>query len=176
MGWFDEQIKQRKLKDEEVFEEAFIEIADAVLGEGLAASLKSDSQIAKDAIDEIVKYYNLKTVDVPAELTGVDDQLEYIFRPHGIMRRNVKLPEGWYKDAIGPMLAISTENGNLLATRPTFGGKLIADILCWKFPYMATVKQNTFKESCRTFLKTHRLVIIKQNHPTTPLFKPTSAT
>ena len=115
MGWFDEQIKLRKLKDEEIFEETFIEIADAVLGEGLAATLKSDSQIAKDAIDEVVKYYHLKTVDVPAEITDVDGQLEYIFRPHGIMRRNVKLSKGWYKDAIGPMLATSTEDGNLLA-------------------------------------------------------------
>ena len=118
MGWFDEQIKQRKLKDEEVFEETFIEIADAVLGEGLAATLKSDSQIAKDAIDEVVKYYHLKTVDVPAEITDVDGQLEYIFRPHGIMRINVKLSKGWYKDAIGPMLATSTEDGSLLALIP----------------------------------------------------------
>ena len=119
MSWFHEQIKLRKLKDEEVFEEAFIEIADAVLGEGLAATLKSDSQIAKDAIDEVVKHFHLKIVDVPAEIKGVDNQLEYIFRPHGIMRRNVKLTKGWYKDAIGPMLATSTEDGNLLALIPS---------------------------------------------------------
>lgn len=119
MGWFDEQIKQRKIKDEEVFEEAFIEIADSVLGEGLAASLKNESQIARDAIEDIVKYYHLKPVDVPTEVTRVDDQLEYIFRPHGIMRRNVKLPKGWYRDAIGPMLATSTEDGSLLALTPS---------------------------------------------------------
>lgn len=119
MGWFDEQIKQRKLKDEESFEETFIKIADAVLGEGLVASLKSDGQIAKDAIDEIVKYYHLKTGDVPLEITSVEEQLEYIFRPYGIMRRNVKLTKGWYKDAIGPMLATSTEDGSLLALIPS---------------------------------------------------------
>ena len=119
MGWFDEQIKQRKLKDEEVFEEAFIEIADAVLGEGLTASLKSDSRIAKDAIDEIAKYYRVKTTDVPSEVTNVDEQLEYLFRPYGIMRRNVKLTEGWYRDAIGPMLATSSEDANLLALTPS---------------------------------------------------------
>ena len=119
MGWFDEQIKQRKIKDEEAFEEAFLEIADAVLGVGISEYLKSDSQIAKDAIDEIVKYYHLKTKEVPADITSVDGQLEYIFRPYGIMRRNVKLTKGWYKDAIGAMLATSTEDGNLLALIPT---------------------------------------------------------
>ena len=119
MGWFDEQIKQRKIKDEEVFEEAFLEIADAVLGTGVSASLKSDSQMARDAIDEIVKYYHLKTRDIPEEITDTDEQLEYVFRPYGIMRRNVKLAHGWYKDAIGPMLAVSKENGKLVALIPT---------------------------------------------------------
>ena len=119
MGWFDEQIKQRKIKDEEVFEEAFLEIADAVLGTGGSASLKSDSQMARDAIDEIVKYYHLKTRDIPEEITDTDEQLEYVFRPYGIMRRNVKLAHGWYKDAIGPMLAVSKENGKLVALIPT---------------------------------------------------------
>ena len=36
-------------------------------------------------------------------------------------------------------------NKILLSTRPTFGGKLTADILCRTFPQMATVHQNTFK-------------------------------
>ena len=31
MGWFDEQIKQRKQSDDQLFEEAFVRIADAVL-------------------------------------------------------------------------------------------------------------------------------------------------
>ena len=32
MGWFDEQIKQRKRNDDDIFSEAFVGIADAVLG------------------------------------------------------------------------------------------------------------------------------------------------
>ena len=38
------------------------------------------------------------------------------------------------------------ENNLLLSTRPTFGGQLIADILCKTFPQMATVQENVFKE------------------------------
>ncbi len=37
------------------------------------------------------------------------------------------------------------DNYLLLSTRPTFGGKLTADIYCKTFPQMATVHQNTFK-------------------------------
>lgn len=39
-----------------------------------------------------------------------------------------------------------TENGMLLASRPTFGGKLTADILCRTYPQMSTVQENVFKE------------------------------
>ncbi len=38
------------------------------------------------------------------------------------------------------------ENNLLLSTRPTFGGKLTADILCRTFPQMATVQENIFEE------------------------------
>ena len=37
-----------------------------------------------------------------------------------------------------------TEDGKLLSTRPTFGGQLIADILCRTNPQMATVQENVF--------------------------------
>ena len=37
------------------------------------------------------------------------------------------------------------EKGQLAATRPTFGGQLMATILCKTFPQMATVRTNVFK-------------------------------
>ena len=37
-----------------------------------------------------------------------------------------------------------SEDSLLIATRPTFGGNLIADIICKTFPQMATVQQNIF--------------------------------
>ena len=38
MGWFDEQIKQRRKNDEKIFSEAFVDIAAAVLGTKKSAS------------------------------------------------------------------------------------------------------------------------------------------
>ena len=37
------------------------------------------------------------------------------------------------------------EKGQLAATRPTFGGQLMATILCKTFPQMATIRPNVFK-------------------------------
>ena len=118
MGWFDEQIKQRKQSDDQLFEEAFVRIADAVLGTKMSAAYLSDEAKASGEIGEILKYYKIKPKEVPDAVKGLDDQLEYLLRPHGIMRRNVQLEKGWYRDAIGAMLARRKDDGSVVALIP----------------------------------------------------------
>ena len=54
MGWFDEQIKERKQNDNEVFAETFMHIAGAVMGKKTAKALNDDRTVTKNAIDEII--------------------------------------------------------------------------------------------------------------------------
>jgi len=118
MGWFDEQIKQRKQSDDQLFEEAFVRIADAVLGTKMAAAYQSDEAKASGEIGEILKYYKIKPKEIPDTVKGLDDRLEYLLRPHGIMRRNVELPKGWHRDAIGAMLGRRKDDGSVVALIP----------------------------------------------------------
>ena len=118
MGWFDEQIKQRKQSDDQLFEEAFVRIADAVLGTKMASAYQTDEAKASGEIGEILKYYHIKPREVPDTVKGLDDRLEYLLRPHGIMRRNVTLPRGWYKDAVGALLARRKDDGSVVALIP----------------------------------------------------------
>ena len=118
MGWFDEQIRQRKLSDQEIFEDSLFRMASAVLGKQRAGVLDDERIIAKAAIDEILKYYHCKVAEIPDEIRDLDEQLEYCLRPHGLMRRIVKLEKGWYKDAFGPMLAFRREDGTAVALLP----------------------------------------------------------
>lgn len=118
MGWFDEQIKQRKRNDDAVFSEAFVGIADAVLGSRQASIYSTEEEKAEDAIGEILKYYHVKPREVPASVKGLNDRLEFLLRPYGIMRRRVKLEKGWYKDAIGAMLTTRKDDGTAAALIP----------------------------------------------------------
>ena len=118
MGWFDEQIKQRKQSDNEVFSDAFVNIAGAVMGKSLSAALNDKRTIAKNAIGEILKFHHIKPGDVPDNITDMNEQLEYMLRPHGIMRRTVKLSKGWYKDAVGAMLGVRKSDGSPVALIP----------------------------------------------------------
>ena len=123
MGWFDEQIRQRKASDQEVFEDSIFRMASVVLGRQGAGLLEDERIITKAAIDEILKYYHFKLAEIPESITDGDEQLEYCLRPRGVMRRNVKLEEGWYKNGYGPMLAYRREDGVPVALIPkSFSG------------------------------------------------------
>ena len=118
MGWFDEQIRDRRQYDDEAFSEAFANMASAVMGRRISAAVSDDRRAAKTAIDDILKYCGVKSRGVPDSITDVNEQLEYILRPYGIMRRTVRLEDGWYRDAIGVMLGSFRESGKAVALIP----------------------------------------------------------
>ncbi|MBR6399865.1 MAG: NHLP bacteriocin export ABC transporter permease/ATPase subunit [Firmicutes bacterium] len=132
MGWFSEQIEQRKKRDNEVFEDSFIRLAGSVIGEEEAARCSGKNPNVRDAIKAIMRYYGFKTGDIPLSITELDDKLEYVFRPKGIMRRNVLLEEEWYEEAYGPMLAWRTDTGEPIALLPKGTGYRFYDERCGK--------------------------------------------
>ena len=143
MGWFDEQIKQRKKNDEDLFSEAFVGIANAVLGSKMSAAFTNDEAKAQGAIEEILKYYHVKPREVPDSVKGLNDRLEYLLRPNGIMRRNVNLEKGWYKDAIGAVLGTRKDDGSVVAFIP----KGLSGYVYFDAPTGKWVKLNKKNES-----------------------------
>ena len=111
MGIFDDQIRQRKLNDQELFEDSILRMASAVVGQETAGSMASQRVVTKEAVDDILKFYRITPVDIPASVTNPEEQLEYTLRPHGIMHRMVALSKGWHKDAFGPMIAYRASDG-----------------------------------------------------------------
>ena len=111
MGWFDEQIRERMKSDQEVLEDSFLQIVDSVIGNHTASRLASEQMVAKEALDDVLKYYHYKPVEVPDNIRDVNEQMDYVLRPLGLMTRNVTLEEGWYKDAFGPMIGYRASDG-----------------------------------------------------------------
>ena len=118
MGWFDEQLRTRKRADDAVFEESFRRMAGAVMGRRMSEALNDDRQIAEDAIGEILKYYRVKPQEVPETIRDMNEVLEFLLRPYGIMRRGVRLDPGWHRDAMGAMLGRRTDDGSVVALLP----------------------------------------------------------
>ena len=112
MSWFDEQIHHRDLSDQEVMEDSLLHIASAVLGGGKARTLQDKQTAAKDALEEILKYYHIKSSGIPDDISELEDQLETCLQPHGLMWRRVHLGGKWYRNSMGPILAFRKDNDN----------------------------------------------------------------
>lgn len=154
MGWFDEQIRNRKHNDDEAFAEAFANMASAITKKRIEASLNNDRAVTKDAIDEILKYYHVKSREVPDGISDVNEHLEYLMRPYGIMRRTVKLEDGWYRDAIGAMLGVLSESGRVVALIPTgLSGYSYFDYETGKRKKINRKNQHLFEEEAIAFYK-----------------------
>ena len=67
MGWFSNQIEERRKADQQLLEDSFIRVSGAVLGRRRAEMIGDERIITKNAIDEILKYYHFKPVEIPDE-------------------------------------------------------------------------------------------------------------
>ena len=154
MGWFDEQIKLRKRNDEAILEEAFVGMADAVLGTKMSEAYKSSAEKADGSIDEILKYYKVKPVEVPDKFKNLNDRLEYLLRPHGIMCRNINLEKGWYKDAIGAILGTRKDDGSVVAFIPKgLSGYVFFDTPSGKWITLGKKNEDLFETEAICFYK-----------------------
>ena len=125
MGWFTEQIQERKEQDQKTFSESVESIAKAVLGEKNAEALDSGNpdRDRRDAMEAVLRYFKMKPRPVPDSVKDFDEQLEYCMRPYGVMRRTVTLRGKWYVDGFGPMIGTMKANGQKVALLPYgFGG------------------------------------------------------
>lgn len=118
MQWFSDQVEERRRADQQLLEDSFAKISGVVLGQRVADRIHDQRVIAQSAIDEILKYYHCRPTEVPDSITDAAEQLDYSLRPHGLMRRDIELTKGWYKDAYGPILAFTKEDGIPVALLP----------------------------------------------------------
>lgn len=104
MSWFEDQIKEREKFDREGLEETYVRIASSVTGDNYYDAINDTRAINRNAIDEIAQYFRVSAREIPQKIDNIEDQIDYVMKPHGIMKRHVCLEGNWYKNAIGPYL------------------------------------------------------------------------
>ena len=154
MSWFDRQIRQIKNSDQEDFENSIFRMASVVLGKHDAQIAGDQRLITKAALDEILKYYHFKPSEIPASVKDPEEQMEYCLRPHGLMQRNIRLEEGWYKDSIGAVLAYRKEDGRAVALLPRkFTGYYYYDPVTGEEVKLNKTTAQTFSQDAICFYK-----------------------
>lgn len=121
MGWFEEQIELRCEKDGEALDEALKNVSAMIEGKK-RQSFHDDREKIKSALDDVLAHYGVRPRDLPPEVKKLNDQIEYLCRPHGIMYRSVKLEKDWYRDAVGAFLG-QLKTGEAVALLPDALGR-----------------------------------------------------
>ena len=118
MGWFEDQIIERRAAEQRTLEDSFEKVAGVVLGKQSAERLNNKRIIATSVIEEILKHYGYKPVEYPDSVKTGEEQLDYALRHYGMMRRRVVLTEKWYADAYGALIAFTKDDHTPLAVLP----------------------------------------------------------
>ena len=117
MGWFSDQIKQRAGADQTQLDEAFANMSSVIMGRSVLSAYRADDKLANDAIAEVLAYYHYVMDETAGNFPDLDTKLDDCLQPFGLMRRDIQLASGWYKDCIGALLGKTTQ-GDLVALIP----------------------------------------------------------
>lgn len=122
MGWFNDQIEYRKTKEKELLTDSFQNVAKAVSGHKIGDGSFEEDLGVRDALSQLLKYYNIKDKDIPPKVKDLEDRIDYLFSSSGVLYREVKLQKGWHKDAMGAMLTSMKEDGAVITLLPGGSG------------------------------------------------------
>jgi len=117
MGIYDEQIKTRIRSDADDVNDSFLQLASVITGERPKFTL-TVTEHSKNAIADIMSYFGIKAPEVPDHLTDINDQLDFMLTPVGVMWRVAHLTTDWHTRAIGAKIATLKDTGEVVALIP----------------------------------------------------------
>ena len=117
MSLFQEQLKTRQIKDDEILSDALEQIADSVKGKKISSGEFDEKLRSLDAINQVLKYFGKPECSIPESITNIEEQIDHAIRQYGLMYRKVELDTNWYKNAFGIML-LKRKDGSVTAVIP----------------------------------------------------------
>ena len=108
MGWFEEQVKKRKMLDAKSFEESILSLSGI---SDNSKSERSDEELRDEyAISQILSYFNCPMVEIPRNIFKFTDKLNFAMGQYDIQYRKVELNDSYVADAHSPLLFFSILN------------------------------------------------------------------
>lgn len=154
-NWLKEQIKKRVDHDNKLMAKALTQMANIVSID----KLTNDFDNVKDydnAFAEILKYFKINEEVDSVNIKDLNEKLEYLLHPYGIMKRRVKLVKGWSKNATGIMIGSINKNKNrkIVVIKPDkFGGYYINDYTSGKKIKISSKNESLINDTALCFYK-----------------------
>ena len=113
MGWFDDQIEFRKKHERELLSDSFENIARSVTGRKIR-SILSEEEDVNDAVSALLRHMNVKEREVPANVHGLRDRLDFLLSSSGILYRELGLAKKLPSMTEDEMFALLATDGKMV--------------------------------------------------------------
>lgn len=105
MNLLESQIETRARLDSAMTDRAYAKLAASVTAPGAAPRVVVDNtELSDGAAQACLRHMGVEPGAVPDNVADVQERLDYLCRPTGTMRRNVRLDGDWYKSSFGAVL------------------------------------------------------------------------
>jgi len=119
----DRDIRNRIDENRKSVNASFFGIADSVSSHGHGfADIEGRAHSGRNAIGEILAYYDIRYQGDAVYTNDVDEQLDRTLRTAGYMRRKVSLKGKWWRDCKGAMLCETTDGDTVALIPKRFQG------------------------------------------------------
>ena len=108
MGWFEEQVKKRKMLDAKTFEESFSSLAGIKISNPHNLSIEELRE--NYAISQILTSFHHQMVDIPTSIKKFDEKLSYALSQYNIEYHKVELNESYENDGRSILLIFTFMN------------------------------------------------------------------
>ena len=118
MGIFEEQLRERLKRDDAELSHSIDDVIDSLRGKSRYHADGTSMENLRHELELICQFYK---VDIPSEFhdtKDVNEFIDYMKHPSGIMHRRVMLEGNWWKDCDGALLAVTKDKGEFCALLP----------------------------------------------------------
>jgi NHLM bacteriocin system ABC transporter ATP-binding protein len=118
MGIFEEQLRERLKRDDAELSHSIDDVIDSLRGKSRYHADGTSMENLRHELELICQFYK---VDIPSEFhdtKDVNEFIDYMTHPSGIMHRRVMLEGNWRKDCDGALLAVTKDKGEFCALLP----------------------------------------------------------
>ena len=154
MDDFTRQLYERLRQDEKDMSEALLDVADSLSGHQRFHDQPASLEEVRREIETICRYYHIAFPEEIPETQDVNELIDCIVRPSGIMRRRILLQDRWWKDGDGAILAIRKDSGSITALIPgRMGGYRMRSPETGKYRRLSEEDRELFEEDALCFYR-----------------------
>ena len=118
MGIFEEHLRERLKRDDAELSHSIDDVIDSLRGKSRYHADGTSMENLRHELELICQFYK---VAIPSEFhdtKDVNEFIDYMTHPSGIMHRRVMLEGNWWKDCDGALLAVTKDKGEFCALLP----------------------------------------------------------